>query len=135
MPTIPSKKISGFKWSKRSLVEMKGIHPDLRRLCDRTLEITSIDFLIVDGLRTLEEQKHHVANGASKTLKSRHLHGFAVDFAAVVGGKIRWEIAYYKPIRAAFKQAAKELGIPLGPDISWDPGHIELAKSKYPDPK
>ena len=124
-----------FKWSKRSLKELQGIHPDLRKLCDRALALSSIDFLIVDGLRTIEEQKRHVASGASKTLRSRHLHGFAVDFAAVIGGKIRWEVVYYAPIRDAFRRASKELGVPLGPDISWDPGHIELSKRKYPDPK
>jgi peptidoglycan L-alanyl-D-glutamate endopeptidase CwlK len=128
-----------LKWSKRSLAEMSGIHPDLRRLCDRTLEIlslssTPLDIMIIDGKRSLEEQKRHVASGASKTLKSRHLHGLAIDFAVLVSGKLRWEDAYYAPVRAYFKQAAKELGLRLEKDIPWDTGHIALHASTHPDP-
>lgn len=124
-----------FRFSKRSKSHLTEVHPDLQRLAQRALSISSIDFMVIDGIRTLEEQKRHVKSGASKTLKSRHLHGFAIDFVAIVGGKIRWEPVYYGPIRDAFKAAAKELGIALGPDISWDPGHIELSKRRYPDPK
>lgn len=127
--------MTAFKWSLRSLKEMAEIHPDLRLLCDEALALTTVDFIVIDGKRTLEEQKIHVANGASKTLKSRHLHGFAVDVAALIGGKIRWETVYYDPIREAFLKASKQLGIPLGPRISWDPGHFELSKRRYPDPK
>lgn len=122
------------KWSKRSLEHLKGIHPDLRMLCNRALELSKQDFMVIDGLRTLKEQKEFVAKGASKTLKSRHLHGFAVDLAAIVAGKVRWEIELYRPIREAFEKASVELEIPIGKMISWDIGHIELDKKAYPDP-
>jgi peptidoglycan LD-endopeptidase CwlK len=125
-------------WSKRSLAQLKGIHPDLRRVCDLALNLSTIDFMVIDGVRTLEEQQVHVANGASKTLNSRHLHGYAVDVAAMVGGKIRWEDAYYRPIGAAFVSASGRLRIPIVWGGTWrwkDWGHFELDRKRYPDPK
>lgn len=123
-----------YSWSKDSLKQMQGIHPDLRKLCDRALRLSRIDFRVIDGVRTLAEQRRHFNNGASKTMKSRHLHGYAVDLAALVGGKVRWEDVYYKPIREAFEKASAQLSIPIGKAIKWDMGHIELAKKEYPDP-
>lgn len=127
-----------FKWSKRSLRELEGIHPDLRKVTDRALELSPIDFIITDGLRTLAEQRKHVASGASKTMNSRHLTGHAVDFVAYasVGGnkkKVTYKETYMRQVADAFKQAAKELGIPItrGIDWGWDSPHIELNKSHY----
>src|SRR5262245_56344817 len=127
------RKMPDFKWSKRSLAELKGIHPDLRALCDEALRLSKQDFMIVDGLRTLAQQREYVRRKASKTLKSRHLQGFAVDVAALINGKVRWEDPLYAPIREAFVKASQKLDIPMGPVISWDIGHIELDKRRYPD--
>lgn len=130
--------MTGFTWSIRSLEEMSDIHPDLRKLCDKALRLSKHDFIIIDGRRTLAEQRKHFNNGASKTMKSRHLHGFAVDFVPLIGGKIRWEPVYFKPIGLAFDKASKQLRIPIvwGGNWRWkDWGHIELDKKKYPDPK
>ncbi|MGL5735297.1 MAG: M15 family metallopeptidase, partial [Beijerinckiaceae bacterium] len=67
------------KWSKRSLDNLAGIHPDLRRVMDRALHESPIDFTVIEGLRTVERQKELVAKGASKTMNSRHITGHAVD--------------------------------------------------------
>lgn len=123
-----------WKWSDISLENLGGIHPDLRRLCDEALRTSEIDFRVIDGIRTMKEQKHFVAIGASKTLKSRHLHGFAVDVAALPFGKVRWEDQFYVPIREAFRKASIKFDIPLGKVIKWDMGHFELDKKRYPDP-
>lgn len=123
-----------FKFSTRSLNEMKGVHPDLIRVTYRALQLSPYDFVITDGKRTLAEQRKHVRNGASKTMKSRHLTGHAVDFVAIVHGKISYKEQYMRPVADAFSQAAKELGIPIkrGIDWGWDSPHIELDKRKYP---
>jgi len=67
------------KWSKRSLDSLKGIHPDLRRVMDRALQESPIDFTVIEGLRTEARQRELVAKGASKTMNSRHITGHAVD--------------------------------------------------------
>ena len=125
-----------FKWSPRSLRELKGIHPDLRKVADRALELSPVDFIITDGLRTLEEQRKLVARGASQTLHSRHLTGHAVDFVALVGQSISYELTHMKAIADAFKAAADEFDIPIEWGGDWksfkDTPHIELNRRAYP---
>ena len=125
--------MANFKWSQRSLKALKGIHPDLRKVCDLALELTPIDFIITEGKRSLAKQREYVKKGASRTMKSRHLTGHAVDFVDV-GASYNHE--RMTQIAMAFKQAAKHLGIPITWGGDWksfvDTPHIELLKSKYP---
>lgn len=124
-----------FTWSERSLNAMKGIHPDLRRVCDRALELSQVDFIITDGLRSKAQQLLYYTSGKSKTMHSRHLHGFAVDFVDVGA---TYNAATMKRIADAFKLASAELGIPIQWGGDWhsfkDTPHIELWWKKYPDP-
>jgi peptidoglycan LD-endopeptidase CwlK len=126
---------NNFRWSARSRRELAGIHPDLRKVTDLALKYSPLDFIITDGLRTKAEQREYVRRGVSKTMNSRHLTGHAVDFVALVNGKVKYE---YKPMKAvadAFKKAAAELGVKIkwGGDWknSWDTPHIELDRRYY----
>lgn len=130
-----------FKWSLRSRANLKGVHPDLVKVCHAALAASPYDFIITDGVRTLEEQKQHVATGASKTMNSRHLpqaDGFshAIDFAPLVEGKVRWEMAYCSAIAEAFKRAAAKVGVAIQWGGDWprfkDGPHIELDRKAYP---
>ena len=130
-----------FNWSKRSLNELAQVHPLLRELCDRALELSPYDFMITDGGRTIEEQRHYVAVGASQTMHSNHLiqsdgYAYAIDFAVIVNGKVRWEEVWYKPVADAFKEAAKQLSIHIVWGGDWvtfkDGPHIELDRKFYP---
>jgi len=71
-----------FKLSQRSLDRLDGVKPQLVELVKRAIEITTIDFGVIEGLRSEERQKELVAKGASKTMKSKHLDGNAVDLMA-----------------------------------------------------
>lgn len=53
------------------------VHPDLQRLFN--FVIKHWDCSIIDGRRTIEEQRKNVAKGVSKTMRSKHLEGRAVD--------------------------------------------------------
>lgn len=123
-------------FSARSLSNLKGIHPDLRRVVDRALELSPVDFVVIEGLRTKERQSHLVKIGASKTLNSRHLTGHAVDVAPILDGEIRWDWPLYHKLAAAFKTAAKELNIPIVWGGDWrtfkDGPHFELDRKSYP---
>lgn len=46
--------------------------------------------VIIETMRTFEKQKEYVRTGKSKTLKSKHLEGKAVDIAFSKNGKIDW---------------------------------------------
>lgn len=112
--------MSTFKLGQRSLSELSGVHPDLVRVVHRAIEITPIDFSVIDGMRTIEEQRIFVANGASQTMNSRHLTGHAVDLAAFIGNKARWEMDLLCKVAMAMREAAKECQVPIRWGGNWD---------------
>lgn len=124
-----------FKLSQKSEGRLVGVHDDLIKVVRRAIEISTVDFAVLEGLRTVERQRQLVKAGASQTMKSRHITGHAVDLGAIVGGQVRWDWALYYKIAAAMKQAAKELKI----DIEWggdwkkfkDGPHFQLSRTKY----
>lgn len=104
-----------FKLGSTSLARLKGVHPDLVAVVKRAIEITPIDFTVLEGLRTKERQRLLVAKGASKTMNSYHITGHAVDIAPLVDGKVTWDWKYYNQLAPFIKQAAEELGV----NITW----------------
>lgn len=131
-------------WSDRSLKNLSGVHPDLRRILDRALEISPIDFVIIEGLRTKARQAELVAKGASRTMKSRHLTGHAVDLVPLLDldgdGKIETTEMFNWPLmrKLAFyiKQAAKDVHVPIEWGGDWtkfpDGPHWQLPAKVYP---
>lgn len=122
--------MSKFKLGIRSRQNLSGVHPDLVAVVERAIEITEVDFTVIEGLRSRERQKKLVAEGKSKTMNSRHLTGHAVD---IVPWPVSWEREDFIPIVEAMKQAAKELDIPVvhGHDWGWDSPHHELDRKVY----
>lgn len=129
-----------YKLSKTSLRHLQGVHPDLRRLVPRALELSPYDFGITEGVRTAEEQAREVAEGDSDTLNSLHLvqrDGFshAIDFAVYVNGRITWDVKYYRKVIQAFFTAAIEMGIQIEAGGLWrdlvDGPHIQLNRRYY----
>lgn len=131
-------------WSERSLRNLNGVHPDLRKVLDRALQSSPVDFMINEGLRTIERQRELVRIGASKTMNSRHLTGHAIDFYAWVDinrdGKIVFEemsaYSLMRQIADAIKFAASELNVPIVWGGDWrkfkDYPHVELDRRTYP---
>ena len=115
---------------------LEGVHPDLVQVVERAIQITPVDFTVLEGLRTIQRQQELLASGATTTLKSRHLTGHAVDLGALVGGKVRWDWPLYHKIAAAVKQAAKEVGVPIEWGGDWktfkDGPHYQLPWRAYP---
>jgi peptidoglycan L-alanyl-D-glutamate endopeptidase CwlK len=125
------------KFGSRSLKNMVGIHPDLRRVLDRALQDSPLDFSVIEGLRTLERQKQLVASGASQTLNSRHLTGHAVDLLPIgPDGKGAFDWPLYNRLGPAVKAAAEAEGVALDWGGEWkkfkDGPHFELDRNVYP---
>lgn len=124
-----------FKLSKRSLSKLEGVHRDLVIVVCRAIQLTEVDFVVTEGMRTTARQAELVARGASTTMNSRHLTGHAVDLAAWVG-EVRWDWPLYHRIALAMKTAAKELDIPIVWGGDWktfkDGPHFELDRRYYP---
>ena len=126
-----------FRFSSRSLRNLEGVHPDLVAVAHRALQLTEVDFLVTEGLRTMEKQIELVRAGASRTTRSRHLTGHAIDVAAWVAGGVRWDWPLYEELSKAFKQAAAELKVPIVWGGDWksfkDGPHYELSRTEYPE--
>ena len=125
-----------YQLGTRSRQRLLNVHPDLVRVVERAIEVTDIDFTVLEGVRSFARQKALLKSGASRTMNSRHLTGHAVDLGAYVDGEIRWDWPLYHKIAKAMKQAANELDIPIQWGGDWssfpDGPHFQLPHSDYP---
>ncbi len=129
---------SAFKFDAKSVKEIATVHPQLQALCHRALAISTVDFKILQGIRTAAEQLKAFNGGFSK-IKSggRHQFGCAIDFMVIdpSTGKATFEKPMlYAKVREAFRTAAGGEGIPIRTlEHIGDLGHVELPKSYMPD--
>jgi peptidoglycan L-alanyl-D-glutamate endopeptidase CwlK len=124
-------------FSPRSEQRLQGVHPDLVRVVRKALQLSAVDFAVIEGLRDPKRQEQLVASGASKTMNSRHLTGHAVDLAPVIAGQIRWDWPPFHDIAAAVKRAAAEERVAIVWGGDWKGGfrdgpHFELDRKVYP---
>lgn len=119
----------------RSEAKLQGVHPDLVKIVRRAAELGG-QFHVTCGLRTVEEQKALLAAGKSKTLKSRHLSGHAVDVVAIDGTSVSYDHDDMAAVAKKMKAAAADLGIPLEWGGDWkgftDTPHYQLPWKDYP---
>lgn len=104
-----------FKLSERSLAKLEGVDERLVAVVKYAIAVTKIDFGVICGLRTIEEQRELVAKGASQTMNSKHIGGNAVDLMAYIGPRASWELSLYDDIADAMKQGAQQVGV----DVRW----------------
>lgn len=125
-----------FRFGTRSLSNLQGVHPDLVRVMQEAITNSPYDFSITEGVRTRGRQQQLYAEGASRTLNSRHLTGHAVDIAIIIEGKANWDFAKYKEVADHIKVVAKLNDVPLIWGGDWrglrDGPHYELDRKAYP---
>ena len=125
-----------YKLGPRSQSRLKGVHPDLVKVVEQAIRISTVDFTVLEGLRDPIRQKKLVESGASQTLNSRHITGHAVDLGAWVDDQVDWSWPLYTQIATAMKTAAKELGVSIVWGGDWksfkDGPHFELSRKDYP---
>ena len=119
-----------FKLSQRSLDRMKGVDERLVNVVKRAIEISEVDFIVTEGLRTKERQAELLKAGATRTMNSKHIVGKAVDLAAVVDGQVRWDWPLYSKLATAMKRAADILNVKIEWGGDWvtfkDGPHFQL---------
>ena len=132
--------MANFKLSGNSLLKLNGVKEELRMVVTRAIQLTKVDFGVIEGMRTEKRQKELLASGASQTMRSRHLIGEAVDLMAYVGSRGSWELNLYDDIAEAMKEAAIEQGTGIlwgaawtVPDIRYWEGPMEQAMYSYID--
>jgi peptidoglycan L-alanyl-D-glutamate endopeptidase CwlK len=119
-----------YQLGKKSKDILKGVHPNLVRVIERAIQLSSQDFTVLEGIRTPQRQAELYAQGRTKpgpvvtwTLKSRHFvqadgFGHAVDLAP---WPIDWnDTKKFDTIAEAMFKASKELGTPIRWGADWD---------------
>lgn len=102
-----------FILGERSKKNLTGVNPQLVEVVKLALELSPVDFTVIEGLRTNERQAELMKQGFTRTLKSRHIIGQAVD---IVPLPVDWNNP--KPfhlVADAMKKAAAQLGV----KITW----------------
>jgi len=136
-----------MKFSKRSLDNLIGVHPNLCKVMHEAIKDTPIDFTITEGVRTVQRQQELYAQGRTKTgtivtqvdgVKKKSYHqpksdgyGYAVDLYPYLSGSVQVNaVKELKIIAAHIIATAKRLGIPVEWGGSWtsfkDYPHFEL---------
>lgn len=112
---------SGFYLSEESLSNLEGVTQSLVDVTKRAIELTTVDFVVLEGLRTMSEQREYVSQGLSQTMNSRHLSGNAVDVGALVNGSYNGsDLSLYADIAEAFSKASREQGTPIRWGGCWE---------------
>lgn len=110
---------------------LHGIDPTLADVVRKAAAYAPFDLLVVEGMRTEARQRELFNKGASRTMKSRHLVGRAVDLAPMIGNEARWDWPLFPRINAAMQRAAEEMGVRLVWGGDWktfkDGPHWELS--------
>lgn len=126
-----------FKFGSASINHLYGVHPDLIAVARLALAKSSVDFSVVDGLRTKAQQMENIEKGVSWTMNSRHLTGHAIDVYPWVDGATSHANEHYAEVARAFFEAAETLGVHLSWGGEWseskrDNPHWELSREDYP---
>jgi peptidoglycan L-alanyl-D-glutamate endopeptidase CwlK len=120
---------------------LKDVHPDLVRVVQLAADRAPWPICVIEGARTLERQQKLMSQGASRTLKSRHIPGAdglakAVDIAPAPDMTPSWAWPLYHQLAPIVKQAAAELGVTIEWGGDWasfkDGPHWQLSALVYP---
>jgi peptidoglycan L-alanyl-D-glutamate endopeptidase CwlK len=129
-----------FNLGENSREKLKGVHPNLIKVVERAIQISRVDFRVIEGVRTPARQKKLYAQGRTApgpkvtwTLNSNHFIKSATGFGHAVDllpAPYDWELVDPKAtpemddnfalVAAAMYQAAAELNIRIRWGANWD---------------
>jgi peptidoglycan LD-endopeptidase CwlK len=133
-----------FGLSSQSRAKMNGVHPDLVRVVERAITLTTVDFSVLEGVRTLKRQQELYAQGRTKpgpkvtwTMNSKHRaqvdgFGHAVD---LVPYPLDWNAtSKFAAISKAMMAAAKDVGVKVRWGGNWDGDDRPGEKGEFDGP-
>ena len=132
-----------YQLSQKSLDRLKGVDERLVKVVKRAIQLSSVDFMVLEGVRSKEQCMINYGKGrtaaqcvakgvpaqyanpsAAKVtwlndpFASKHVSGKAVD---LVPYPVDWnDLKKFDAIAKAMLQAAKELGVPVRWGADWD---------------
>ena len=143
-----------FAFGPKSLAKLEGVHPDLVRVLKLAISQSPLDWMILEGVRTVERQHSLYGQGRSVaqlrakgvdprhskptmqtvtwTLNSNHFAGRAVD---VVPYPVDWnDVGKFDAIAKCILAAAEELGIRVRHGHDWDMDGVRREKGEADGP-
>jgi peptidoglycan L-alanyl-D-glutamate endopeptidase CwlK len=128
-----------FQFGNRSQALLLTVKPALQILAHAAIALSDIDFGVVQGARTIDQQKRLFGQGRTAvqcqnhgvpaayarpdlqvvtwTLNSNHIGGNAIDVCPCIGDTYDWDNSgakgYWPRIHAAFVAASHQTGIPV----------------------
>lgn len=119
-----------FSLGEKSMANLVGVHPRMVAVVKRAIQLSPVDFKVIEGVRTLKRQKELYAQGRTKpgnivtwTLNSNHFagkdgFGRAVD---LLPAPYDWkDTAPFMQVYKAMMLAATELNTPIRWGGDWD---------------
>lgn len=130
-----------FALSQRSINNLVGVDKRLVQVVHLAIELTKVDFAVIEGVRTPQRQRELFDKGASQVREGgTHVQGRAVDLMAYIDDRASWELNLYDDIADAMKAAAIEFDVPLRWGAAWTvsdirkwQGTMESAMNSYID--
>lgn len=130
-----------FSLSERSLINLRGVDERLVKVVQRAIQITTVDFGVIEGVRTPEKQMEYYKRGVSQiAVGGKHVEGKAVDLMAYLDNRASWELNLYDEIADAIKAAAIEQNVAIRWGAAWQvsdirkwQGTMESAMNAYID--
>jgi peptidoglycan L-alanyl-D-glutamate endopeptidase CwlK len=129
--------VTGYRFSKRSMQLLSRVHPELVAVVVTCLYCyTVLDFAVICGIRTLEQQVELVKRGVSWTLNSKHLiqadgYSHAVDLQPLRYNKAAHDWEAFRELATCMHLSADHLGVKIRWGGAWgdkkrDGYHFEL---------
>lgn len=128
-----------FKLGKRSEERLVGVDARLVAVVRRAIELSTVDFTVLEGVRTKARQQELFDQGRKTpgkivtwTMKSKHIDGLAVD---LVPFPVDWnDREKFIAIARAMFAAASELGVTIRWGANWDGDDKPFEKGEYDSP-
>ena len=109
-------------FSKSSTDRLKTCHPLMQKLFNKVINF--YDCVIIQGIRTKEEQDKYFSDGKSKLKWPDSKHNknpsYAVDAAPFINGKLSWDTKQCLHFAGFVQGMAADMGIPLRYGGDWD---------------
>lgn len=137
--------MGSHKFSKTSLNNLTKVHPLLVAVVVSALNKSSVDFKVIEGVRTKERQAELYAQGRTKagqvvtwTMNSRHFINESTGFGHAVDllpAPYDWkDLANFDAVAKAMFAAADELGVKIRWGRDWDGDGIVGEKGETDSP-
>jgi hypothetical protein len=118
------------RFGTRSKRRLKGVDTKLVNVLNEVVK--HYDITVLEGLRSVERQKDLMAKGASKTMKSKHIDGKAVDIAPYPIPD--WaDTNQFVYMAGRVMQEADRLGVDVRWGGNWDRDNTVITDQKFQD--